>query len=607
MKKLLYPIFGLACIFGWSQEAKTIDTVYLFDRPLNRIKIFRPSEKLSAADIQKNSSNLAEALRFQSGVYIKENGRGMTASPAFRGTTASQTAFIWNGININSLFLGQGDINNIGLLGYDSVDVIPGGSSVNYGSAAIGGTVHLNNHIDFNKETKAAIYSEIGSFDTYSNSVKLSHSDSNLSVQINAAHTISQNDYEVSEKSYVNHNGRYYNTGFGIGLGYRFSPVHSIFWQSQFLDNSQHYPIFSEYQTPTKYDSQNLRSLLSWEMRTERFRNSFKAAFTEENFQYFARITRPKSSGGAGKNSILKNEFEWSIDERFRVDLIGEFQHQEGEGYGSGIDKVQRNTGSAAALLRYDDQRRWNLEAGIKKEFVEGVDAPWLYSFSAKYRATEFYTTGFNLSRNFRYPTFNDLYWQPGGNRELRPETSLQIDMNHRFRFGSVDFSINPYYTDIKDIIVWVPTPHGFWAPMNVNRVKAYGVDAQLRHEAGFGAHKLSTKLGYSLSKSVNQATKKQMMYVPLHKLYGNLDYGYKFLSVYLQGMFNGLTYADTDENRKAAIEPYFVMNAGAAVKLRDRYNVGVRVKNIFDRVYETTAYYPLPKRHYNFYIQINF
>ena len=109
-------VFLLFYFLGFAQE-KAIDTVYIFDSQLNNSKKFHKIENLDEADLLKNSTNLSEVLRFQSPVYIKENGRGMVSSPSFRGTSAQQTAFIWNGININSIFLGQGDINNLNLLG----------------------------------------------------------------------------------------------------------------------------------------------------------------------------------------------------------------------------------------------------------------------------------------------------------------------------------------------------------------------------------------------------------------------------------------------------------------------------------------------------------
>ena len=33
-----------------------------------------------------------------------------------------------------------------------------------------------------------------------------------------------------------------------------------------------------------------------------------------------------------------------------------------------------------------------------------------------------------NFSRNFRAPTLNERYWQPGGNPDLEPEESYNIE-----------------------------------------------------------------------------------------------------------------------------------------------------------------------------------
>jgi len=112
IKKYISLIVWGVTPFVAAQEKK-IDTVFISDKKLNESVHFQKVINLSD-NIHKNTSNLSETLRFSTPLYIKENGRGMVSSPSFRGTTAQQTAFIWNGININSLFLGQGDINNIG-------------------------------------------------------------------------------------------------------------------------------------------------------------------------------------------------------------------------------------------------------------------------------------------------------------------------------------------------------------------------------------------------------------------------------------------------------------------------------------------------------------
>ncbi|GAB2500841.1 hypothetical protein GCM10027187_75720 [Streptosporangium sandarakinum] len=48
-------------------------------------------------------------LQQRSPLYLKSYGNGMTATVAFRGTTASHTAVLWNGFNIALPTLGLSD------------------------------------------------------------------------------------------------------------------------------------------------------------------------------------------------------------------------------------------------------------------------------------------------------------------------------------------------------------------------------------------------------------------------------------------------------------------------------------------------------------------
>ena len=65
--------------------------------------------------MSNNQVSFTELLRQNTSLYFKEQGAGMTSSVSFRGTNASQTAVLWNGININSQTTGQTDFNNVGL------------------------------------------------------------------------------------------------------------------------------------------------------------------------------------------------------------------------------------------------------------------------------------------------------------------------------------------------------------------------------------------------------------------------------------------------------------------------------------------------------------
>lgn len=611
IKRSLVLFFSSYSCFLFAQE-KAVDTIYIFDNQMNRVKLFHPVKIISTEDVEKNSSNLSELLRFQSQIYIKENGRGAVSSPSFRGTTAQQTAFVWNGININSSFLGQGDVNNIAVFGYDQIGIKAGGGSVIYGSGAVGGSIHLNNTLDFNKGFHGTLFSEAASFDTYNNFVRGSYSDDKLSFKVSGSHSISKNDYKVEEdnrKVYTNDNGQYYNTNINISTAYKVAPHHQVSWISELFNGKQHYPVhFGDLENKTKYETQNIRSLLSWDWNNARFSNSFKAAYTEENFQYFGNINGPETSGGAGKNYILKNDFNYFLSSKWNINVIGEFQVNKGNGEGSsGIGNISRNAGSIAGLLRYFPTKDLRFEAGIKKDFVEEISSPVLFSFSGKWSTATCYDLELNVSRNFRAPSFNDLYWAQGGNKNLKPETSYQFELRNLFKMGVFKLSVTPYYMNIRDMIRWLPTSAGYYGASNTNKVEAYGLESQLEFEKKAGKHILKSNLGYSYTKSTDLDIQKQLMYVPRHKFTGNIDYEYDFVKVYVQGMFNGLTYTDSNETQDYALNSYFVMNAGIAATFFKNYTMGFKVNNILNETYYTMLSYPLPKRNYSLNLNINF
>lgn len=61
-----------------------IDTVYISDIRLKYAEKSQKIIRISKDELLNNPVNLSEVLRFQTPFYIRENGRGMAASPSFR-------------------------------------------------------------------------------------------------------------------------------------------------------------------------------------------------------------------------------------------------------------------------------------------------------------------------------------------------------------------------------------------------------------------------------------------------------------------------------------------------------------------------------------------
>ncbi|MDP9957693.1 iron complex outermembrane receptor protein [Epilithonimonas hungarica] len=604
MMKRTFAFFFIGLIGQVSAQESLIDTVFI-DNQFSKVSKTAKISNLNSDKILENSTSLSDLLRFQSNIYIKENGRGATSSPGFRGTTAQQTAFVWNGININSIFLGQGDVNNMNPLSYENVGIKFGGGSVIYGSSAIGGSIHLNNILDFDKGFSGTLFSEYGSFGTSNSLAQAKFSNGNFSFNVNINHSRSENDYEVPQRKFINRNGEYQNTSFNLGLAYKINPNNEFYWQSQLYDSEQHYPVFSENQTKTKYQVQTFRSLAGWKFNSKSIKNNFKLAYLEDNFQYFGDINKTKTSGGTGKQYIIKNDFDLLVSKNSSFNLITEYQYNEAEGFGSGIKTPKRNLGSFSLLYRNSQSEKFYWELGAKQEIVEDYKSPFLFSASGKYTINNWYQTTLNISRNFRAPTFNDLYWQPGGNPDLKPETSNQVEMSHNFSYKNFKLGITPYYMHIVDEIVWNQATSTIWTPKNISKVDSYGLEANLTFDKNFERHHIFSNLSYTYSRSVDLETKKQLRYVPKQRVNFNANYEYSFIGFFVQAFYNGKTYTDNTENN--FVKEYMILNLGTLAKISSKVQLGFKVNNITNQIYQTVDYYFMPQRNYAVNLKLNF
>ena len=136
-----------------------------------------------------------------------------------------------------------------------------------------------------------------------------------------------------------------------------------------------------------------------------------------------------------------------------------------------------------------------------------------------------------SVSRNFRFPTLNDLYFLPGGNPELKQESGWTYDAGLSFAVGKKDVyslsgSATWFDSYIKDWIIWLPTTKGFFSPDNIKDVHAYGVELQADLNLIFPKDwRLGLNGTFSWTPSINQgeprspadqSVGKQLPYIPL-------------------------------------------------------------------------------------------
>lgn len=615
LKRLLAFCSFVMCqiISAQSDSITSLKEVLVSDKNLKKYSVSQSVLKLNDSVIGKNEALLTDLLNFNSTIYFKEYGRGMLSTVAFRGTTSSQTAVIWNGININSQMNGSTDFNTISGSDYNSISVKAGGGSVIYGSGAVGGTVHLNNDLLFFNRFENNLRLDYGSFNTIGINYKTSISNKKWSAQIGLSKNSSTNDYKYLNQynwkgeQRWNQNGQYDVITLSANAGYKIDAKNTLKLYTQTSNTDRNTSLVSESEMKSKYVNGFNRNLLEYDGNFGKFTLNFKTAYIFENYQYYADNSSNIYTYGKTESLITKADLGYQIFKSLQANGILEYNRT--KGYGSGFGDNVREISSAALLLKQDASVNWKNEFGVRKEFTDNYQSPVLFSVGSSYQFGKLYNLKLNASRNFRIPTFNDLYWEEGGNTDLKPESSYQAEIGNVFTFQNFSITQTFYYMKIKDLLRWVPGTNGIWMPQNTDKVDSYGAETLLSWKKSYGKNNLTANATYAYTVSENVETKKQLFFVPFNKFTASVAYSRKNISAYYQFLYNGFVYTQSDNDPDKIVDAYNVSNIGMDYdfKLLSSFKVGFQVLNLWNTFYQSLEYRPMPGRNFNLYLNLKF
>jgi iron complex outermembrane receptor protein len=610
MKKLRFNLLLLLLlvqvlqVFGQRDSITRLDEVVLSDVKLYKNSRGQKVTVLSDSTLTENEPLLTSLLRFNTPIYFKENGYGMVSSASFRGTTASQTAVVWNGININSQFNGQTDFNTITTANFDNVAVRAGGGSVLYGSGAIGGSVHLNNKFRFDGGFRNRLRFEYGSFNTFLSQYKGDYSSDKSNVQLSIVRHSSDNDYPYLGTEKSNQNGDFYNTGVSLGIAHILDDRNTIKFYSNYYDGERAFSGTLTAPSRSKYTDENSRNLLEWKSFYNQFTSSLKLAYLDGNYRYYENRQSDNYDYGRTKTGIAKYDLKIRLSEGITINGILDYQHTNGEGSNVGINR--RNIGGLALLFNHE-LGRFGYEVSGRKEVSDRYESPMLFSFGAGYAVTDFYNLKLNFSKNFRIPTYNDLFWRAGGNIDLKPEESYQAEFGQIFHFSGFEFSLTGFLIKIDNLLRWVPDSNGLWRPVNTQSVLNKGLEANISWRKIMGDHQVSFNGLYAYTKTNDEILGKELIYVPKHKANASAGYAFRRLSFYYQFLYNGSIFTSSDNNYE--LEGYKVSNAGINYNFgrNKEIRVGIEVRNLWNTNYQNLPSRPMPGRSISSSLTFNF
>jgi iron complex outermembrane receptor protein len=212
-----------------------------------------------------------------------------------------------------------------------------------------------------------------------------------------------------------------------------------------------------------------------------------------------------------------------------------------------------------------------------------------------------------SVGRSFRVPTFNELYWNPGGNPSLFPERSISVDVGcsaSAVAHGRWTADISAFSLRTHNKITWMAGTGGLWSPRNSGRVSSRGVEAALAWTDLTGIVRLSLSSTWTDARKLSEdfpgdpGKGKKLPYTPARILHGEASFHYAGADLHVAHSIVSYTYITEANDR--FLPGYAVTDAAIRYGYSEgefRPFVRLAVTNLFDNAYETFPLYPMPLR----------
>ena len=631
-------ILCLLLTFSYLAKAQLhLDTVkiesidVLVSKQLNAFNGSRQADSIFTQAYSNKS--LAELFVTHSGLQVLSFGQGNTSTVSFRGTGASHTLVLWNGIRLNSPLTGQFDFSLIPGFFIDNINIAPGNSSIQSGNGGLGGCIDLSNSLPADSKKRFLFSKEIGSFGLNRTALSYSAGSKSLFYRVRYQYEASENDFEfenkIPEKVIMKQkNAESMQHTLLLELSHRIGKTNLISlkqWSNLF--DRKLPPLSLNYENSEHHESsggQLHAGSINWNHYSDKLSFLFQSAWRFETINY---LLEKEISGGAlirsfdsynqATSYINRLNVKSKIDKRIALWFNAEqTRHQIHL-----VDKVlqlntspSRNELNMTVIVKYKPFSFITVKPLVSKQWVKGMDIPLTWSLALETNfasGTNFFGS---LAKNYKIPSMNDLYFVPGGNPDLKAEEGNTFDAGLESHFTLKQIKINikatVYSSRINNWILWTDTDFGYWTPENLQQVLAQGFESQVRFIKNLNDNSLiQSSFSYNLCSSVYTGSEaefsgmkdKQLLYVPKNS--------FNFSTYVKTGNFSFLL-----DNQTTGERPYSFGNSEDLASMYSLWNLvfsvnlpkdkghskfSLGIQNLLDESYTVYRYRPMPGRNY--------
>lgn len=221
------------------------------------------------------------------------------------------------------------------------------------------------------------------------------------------------------------------------------------------------------------------------------------------------------------------------------------------------------------------------------------------------------------FKQSFRMPTFNDLYYADMGNSRLDPEKVTQWNVgalvDRSFRSGLLRgyrISADAYLNHVTDKIIAYPKGQQFrWTMLNLGKVRIKGIDVSAAVTVNpVSSLELTVRGQYTFQEAIDITNpadsyyRDQIPYIPRHSGSAVLNASWRGWGLNYSFIYVGERYNQQENILYNYTQPWYTSDVSVSKDLKVN-NVNMRalieVSNLLNQDYDVIANYPMPKRNF--------
>jgi iron complex outermembrane receptor protein len=371
-------------------------------------------------------------------------------------------------------------------------------------------------------------------------------------------------------------------------------------------------PTLTTGESKASQQDESLRLTSNWLLRRKIVTYFVRSAFFKEKLVYqnpdIQLTALSKAHTWIGE---IESKIQLPSYQLLNIGLNHTYFQAETDGYRAG--KIQHKTSLFFSHKISNPKDTWNMVIGLRKELIDGYFAPFTPSLGFEKVLNPHWTLKGNIAKTYRVPTFNDLYWQDGGNPNLRPEHGWSGEIGIEYGLGKkLHTRLTAFNSLIDNWIAWLPNSQGRWSANNVLQVWSRGVELSAKSSLAWHYLQIQPKIMYNYVISTNeqvgigdeQSLYKQLMYVPKHTILTSLSLIYKNLQVLYNHSIIGERFTTSDNTQKL---PVFTLgNLSMSQKIK-HFSFQIQVNNLWNVSYQQIAFRPMPMRNWGGVVSYQF